>query len=151
MRALIQRVKWAKVLVEHTIVGEIKHGLLILLGIKKGDSESETTALAKKISEIRIFADANDLMNLSVFDVGGSCLVVSQFTLYADTKRGRRPFFKEAEMPNVASQLCEQFCETLRARGIYVATGVFGAMMQVESCNDGPVTIWLDTAENKKK
>lgn len=146
MRALVQRVGWARVRVNNDVVGAIEKGLLILLGVGRGDTNEEAVALAKKIAEIRIFADSADRMNLSVLDVGGACLVVSQFTLYADTQRGRRPFFGAAEEPQAAERLCESVGAALRERGLVVATGRFGATMQVESCNDGPVTIWLDTA-----
>jgi D-aminoacyl-tRNA deacylase len=146
MRAVVQRVAWARVSVAGEVVGAIERGLLVLLGVGRGDDEAVADGLAVKIAEMRIFADAEDKMNRSLRDVGGACLVVSQFTLYADTRRGRRPFFGDAEEPKAARALCERFCSAMRARGIEVANGRFGAMMQVELCNDGPVTIWLDTA-----
>lgn len=146
MRAVVQRVRWARVRVAGRTVGEIQRGLLVLLGVGKGDTEVVADALAKKIAGLRIFADAEDKMNLALGDVGGACLVVSQFTLYADTTRGRRPFFGEAEEPAAARGLCERFANTLRAVGVPVESGEFGAMMDVELCNEGPVTICLDTA-----
>ncbi len=146
MRAVIQRVKWAKVTVAGEVVGAIDRGLLVLLGVGKGDTPELGDALAKKIAQLRIFSDAEDKMNLSLLEVGGACLVVSQFTLYADTTRGRRPFFGEAEAPEPAKALCERFGRALEACGVRVASGRFGAMMDVELCNDGPVTITLDGA-----
>ncbi len=147
MRAVVQRVTSARVRVDGEVVGEIGQGLLVLLGVGKGDTPDIGAALAKKISLLRIFADPDDKMNLSVLDVAGSALVVSQFTLYADTTRGRRPFFGDAEAPEAAKALCDDFARALEREGVRVATGRFGAMMQVELCNDGPVTIWLDTAQ----
>ena len=146
MRAVVQRVTSARVRVGGEVVGEIGQGLLVLLGVGKGDTPEAGAALARKISLLRIFADAEDKMNLSVRDVSGAALVVSQFTLYADTTRGRRPFFGDAEAPDVARARCDDFARALEAEGVRVATGRFGAMMQVELCNDGPVTLWLDTA-----
>lgn len=142
----MQRVRFARVRVQEEVVGEIGAGLLVLLGVGKGDSDAEADGLAKKVAELRIFADAQDKMNLGVREVGGACLVVSQFTLYADTGRGRRPFFGAAEEPQAARRLCEHFMASLARHGVPVASGRFGAMMQVELCNDGPVTILLDTA-----
>lgn len=147
MRAVVQRVAWARVRVGDEVVGEIDRGLLVFVGVARGDTEADAQALAKKLALMRIFADAEDKMNLSVLDVGGGCLVVSQFTLFADTSRGRRPSFGDAEAPEAARALCVSFAEALRAQGVgSVAGGRFGAMMQVELCNDGPVTIWVDTA-----
>jgi len=145
MRAVVQRVTSARVQVDGEVVGEIGQGLLVLLGVGKGDTAEVGAALARKIALLRIFADAQDKMNLSVRDVGGAVLVVSQFTLYADTTRGRRPFFGDAEAPEVAKARCDDFARALAGEGLPVATGRFGAMMQVELCNDGPVTIWLET------
>jgi D-aminoacyl-tRNA deacylase len=144
MRAVVQRVKWSRVRVGERLTGEIGPGLLVLLGIGKGDDEKLADAVAKKIAEMRIFQDDSGKMNLSVVDTGGGCLVVSQFTLYADTSRGRRPFFGDAEAPERASALCDYFVEVMRKLGPRVETGEFGAMMDVELCNDGPVTIILD-------
>jgi D-tyrosyl-tRNA(Tyr) deacylase len=146
MRAVIQRVKWAKVTVGGEVVGEIERGLVVLLGVGKGDTAETADAMAKKVVQLRIFADAEDKMNLSLLDVGGACLVISQFTLYADTTRGRRPYFGDAEAPDAASVLCEHFGRAVEAMGVRVASGRFGAMMDVELCNDGPVTISLDSA-----
>jgi D-tyrosyl-tRNA(Tyr) deacylase len=147
VRALLQRVRFARVTVAGETVGEIGAGILVLLGVGKGDDAATADALAKKIVGLRIFADADDRMNLALADVGGGCLVVSQFTLYADIGRGRRPFFGDAEEPERARTLCETFATAVRGLGVQVATGRFGAMMQVELCNDGPVTLWIDTAE----
>jgi D-tyrosyl-tRNA(Tyr) deacylase len=147
MRAIVQRVTSARVRVGGEVVGEIGQGLLVLLGVGKGDTAEMGAALARKIALLRIFADADDKMNLSLLDVGGAALVVSQFTLYADTTRGRRPFFGDAEAPELARALCDAFCQALEREGVRVATGRFGAMMKVDLCNDGPVTLVLDTAE----
>ncbi len=144
MRAVVQRVSSARVRVGERVTGEIGAGLLVLLGIGKGDDEKLADALAKKIAEMRIFADESGKMNRSLVDIGGGCLVVSQFTLYADTSRGRRPFFGDAEAPERATQLCDYFVRAMAELGPRVASGEFGAMMQVELCNDGPVTIILD-------
>lgn len=147
MRALLQRVSSARVTVGERTTGEISRGLLILLGVGKGDDEAKATKLAKKCAELRIFPDVDGKMNRSVCDVGGACLVVSQFTLYADVTQGRRPFFGGAEAPERANALCETFVTELRTKhGLVVASGEFGADMQVTLVNDGPVTIWLDTA-----
>ena len=147
MRALLQRVDWARVRVAGEIVGEIEKGLLILLGVGQGDDEATADFVAQKTAELRIFADDADKMNLSLRDVAGGALVVSQFTLYADSKKGRRPFFGSAAAPERASALCDHFVRALQGRGIEVATGRFGAMMEVELQNAGPVTIMLDSAE----
>lgn len=145
MRAIIQRVSQASVTVGGTIVGQIERGLLVLLGVGHGDSEAEARLLAEKIANMRIFSDHDGRFNHSVLDVGGAILVVSQFTLYADTRRGRRPGFSSAALPEVAAPLVETFCIALRERGLQVETGVFGAHMDVALVNDGPVTITLDT------
>ncbi|MEK7704918.1 MAG: D-aminoacyl-tRNA deacylase [Myxococcota bacterium] len=147
MRAVVQRVRSARVSVAGEVVGAIGPGLVVLLGVGRGDAEVEAELLAEKIAELRIFADADDKMNRSLIEVGGACLVVSQFTLYADLRRGRRPFFGEAEMPERARTLVEHFAGCVAARGPEVARGVFGAMMQVELINDGPVTIVIDSRE----
>lgn len=147
MRCLIQRVKWAHVSVEGTRVGETGPGLLLLLGVGKGDSAATAPQLARKVAELRIFTDDAGKMNRSLLDVHGGALVVSQFTLYADLKRGRRPYFGDAEAPGLAVPLCDAVVQALRELGVDpVSTGQFGAHMQVELCNDGPVTIWLDSA-----
>ncbi|MEL6543682.1 MAG: D-aminoacyl-tRNA deacylase [Myxococcota bacterium] len=147
MRALIQRVSRAEVRVDGEVVGQIGQGLLVLLGVGKGDSERDGNILAKKLSELRIFADDDGKMNLSVEDVSGAVLLVSQFTLHADLRKGRRPYFGNAEGPDRALVLCDHVCEQLKARGLPVETGRFGAMMDVELVNDGPVTLWLDSLE----
>lgn len=150
MRALIQRVSEASVKINDTTHGEIKHGLLILLGIGKEDNQEDLHWLANKIADLRIFSDADGKMNLSVQDVNGSCLVVSQFTLHAKTKKGTRPSFIHAAAPEFAIPMYEQFVEALKEKNIAeVKTGKFGADMKVQLINDGPVTIWLDT-KNKE-
>ena len=147
MRALIQRAKNASVAIDGAVHGQISHGLLILLGVCEGDTEADADYLADKCVGLRIFTDDNDKMNLSCADVGGGLLVVSQFTLYGDCRRGKRPSFVRAARPENAVPLYERFLARCRASGLPVATGVFGADMQVALVNDGPVTIWLDTAE----
>jgi D-aminoacyl-tRNA deacylase len=146
LRALLQRVSSAKVVVADKITGEIGTGLLILLAVTHTDSMPEVQVLAAKVAELRIFEDAEGKMNLSLEQIAGQALVVSQFTLYADTRRGRRPSFTEAAPPQQATELYEAFTEALRQRNITVATGRFGAKMQVHLVNDGPVTILLDSA-----
>jgi D-tyrosyl-tRNA(Tyr) deacylase len=145
MRALLQRVSQASVTVEEQIVGEIGPGLLILLGVGQGDTTAQMHTLVEKIVQLRIFKDDADRMNRSLLDVQGEALVVSQFTLYADTQRGRRPSFIKAAPPELAEALYESFKEAIAAYGIPVASGIFGASMCVALHNDGPVTIWLDT------
>jgi D-aminoacyl-tRNA deacylase len=145
MRAVIQRVSQAAVQVEGRIVGQIGPGLLILLGVGAGDGPDEVALLADKIVQLRIFADDEGRFNRSLLEVGGAALVVSQFTLYANMRKGRRPSFIEAAAPELAAPLVEAFAEELRARGLEVATGVFGANMQVALVNDGPVTIMLES------
>lgn len=146
MRAVIQRVSEASVTVEGRVVGAIGRGLLILLGVGIGDSEAEAKLLAEKSANLRIFADDEGRFNRSLLDIGGEALVVSQFTLYADTRRGRRPGFSDAAPPEIAAPLVEAFIGELRRLEIAVSTGQFGAMMQVALVNDGPVTILLDSA-----
>lgn len=145
MRAVIQRVGRASVAVEGRVTGEIGTGLLILLGVGRGDNLAATTYLAEKIVNLRIFPDEAGKMNLSLLDAGGAALVVSQFTLYADTRGGRRPSYIEAAPPEEANRLYEEFVRAMRALGVRVETGVFQAHMQVELVNDGPVTILLDS------
>ncbi len=145
MRVVVQRVKEASVSIEGEGVGEIGKGLVILLGIAQGDSEREARRLAEKIAHLRIFADEEGRFNLSALDVGAQALVVSQFTLYGDTRKGRRPSFTSAAPPEVAEPLVERFIEFLRAVGLQVESGRFGAMMVVNIANDGPVTLILDT------
>ena len=147
MRAVLQRVTHASVTVDGQIVGEIGHGLLILLGIGHGDSEAQIKTLTEKIVHLRIFEDEEGKMNRSLLDIGGEALVVSQFTLYADMRRGRRPGFTDAAPPAIAEPLVERFKEAIAAYGLTVAGGIFGAYMQVELLNDGPVTLWLDSAQ----
>ena len=147
MRALLQRVSRAEVRIEGQRIGAIERGLLILLGVAPADDEFVSAGLAAKAAGLRIFADAEGLTNLSIGEVGGSALVVSQFTLYADTRRGRRPSFIGAAGPVVGERLYEVFCEILASSGVPVHQGRFGAEMQVELVNDGPFTVWLDSAE----
>ena len=145
MRALLQRVSHASVSVNDTIVGQIDQGLLILLGIGQDDSMTQAKALADKIVNLRIFEDEAGKMNRSLLDIHGEILAVSQFTLYADCQRGRRPSFTNTAPPSKAEPLFEQFNSLLTAYGLTVASGIFGADMQVDLRNNGPVTIMLDT------
>jgi D-tyrosyl-tRNA(Tyr) deacylase len=147
MRALLQRVTSASVTIDEQIVGQIGLGLLVLLGVGKDDSEVQVKTLADKIVHMRIFGDDEGKMNRSLLDIGGEVLVVSQFTLYADIRRGRRPSFTNAAPPSLAEPLVERFKDAVTAYGLRVADGIFGAHMQVELLNDGPVTIWLDSEE----
>ena len=147
MRALLQRTTGARVRVDGETVGAIGAGLVVLLGVGPDDDEATAEALARRVTELRIFDDPEGRTNLSLVDVGGAVLVVSQFTLYADTRRGRRPGFTGAAAPDVAERLYLRFAEALRQLGLSVATGRFGAVMAVELVNDGPFTIWLDTAD----
>lgn len=144
MIALIQRVKWAKVEVENHTVGEIAHGLLVLLGIEKEDSKATADKLLEKVLNYRVFSDEDGKMNLNVQQVGGSLLVVSQFTLAADTEKGLRPSFSRGAAPADAEQLYHYFCQQAAPR-ISTQTGCFAADMQVSLQNDGPVTFWLQT------
>jgi D-tyrosyl-tRNA(Tyr) deacylase len=145
MRALVQRVSTATVTIDAQIVGQIDQGLLILLGVGQHDSEVEIKNLVHKIVHLRIFGDAEGKMNHSLLDINGKALVVSQFTLYADVRKGRRPSFTEAAPPALAAPLVERFKDTISTYGVQVEGGVFGAHMEVKLCNDGPVTIWLDS------
>ncbi len=147
MRALLQRVSRASVTVDGQIVGQIGHGLLILLGVGQGDGEAEIQQISDKIVHLRIFVDDEGKMNRSLLDSGGQALVVSQFTLYADIHKGRRPSFIGAAVPTLAEPLVERFKEAIATHGISVEGGVFGAYMQVELLNNGPVTIWIDSTE----
>lgn len=147
MKAVIQRSKHAKVTVEKEVRGEIEEGLVILLGVTHDDESEDAEYLAKKISNLRIFEDQNQKMNLSLKDSGGKVLSISQFTLYGDTRKGRRPNFMAAASPEKAKGLYREFNTFLQAEGIQVAEGEFGAMMQVELINDGPVTFILDSRE----
>jgi D-tyrosyl-tRNA(Tyr) deacylase len=144
MRAVVQRVSQASVNVEGKIVGAIGRGVAVLVGITHGDTEEQAEWLAQKIAGLRIFEDNEDKMNASLLDVGGAALVVSQFTLYADARKGRRPGFTDAAPPEIAEPLVEHFVQALRGYGVPVETGVFGAFMLVEIHNDGPVTILLE-------
>ncbi len=144
MRVLLQRVTRAEVRVEDRITGRIDRGYLLLVGITHDDDEARLLWMADKIVGLRLFQDADDKMNLALADVGGAVLVVSQFTLYGDASKGRRPSFIEAARPDVAIPRYERFIALLRERGLEVATGEFGAMMQVDLLNDGPVTLWLE-------
>ncbi len=147
MRALLQRVSRAEVRVAGETVGRIDRGLLVLLGVAPDDDAATAESLARRIVELRIHEDAAGRTNLALADVGGAVLVVSQFTLYADTRRGRRPGFTGAAGPELAAELYERFCRTLEGLGVVTARGRFGAPMEVELVNDGPFTIWLDTAD----
>ena len=145
MKLVIQRVKNAKVEVENKIVGEINKGFMVLLGVKKGDTTKEADYLARKLCNLRVFEDENEKMNLSLKDVNGELLIVSQFTLYGDAKEGNRPSFIEAELPEKANELYEYFMEKCKENGIEkVEHGVFGAHMDVSLTNDGPVTILIE-------
>jgi D-aminoacyl-tRNA deacylase len=147
VRVVLQRVTRASVMVDGETVGAIKRGLLLLVGVAQGDAEDQASRLAQKCAEMRIFPDDEDRFNLSLLDLGGEALVVSQFTLLADTRRGRRPSFALAAAPEIADTLVEAFSTALRGAGIRVQTGRFGAKMEVELVNDGPVTIVIDSAE----
>jgi D-aminoacyl-tRNA deacylase len=145
MKALIQRVSAAHVEVNGDILGRIEHGLMILLGVQKDDGQAQADKLARRTAGYRMFSDSDDKMNLDVRDVKGKALVVSQFTLAADTDKGRRPSFSSAAAPAEAELLYQRFCQQLSAQGVEVATGQFGADMQVHLINDGPVTFELTT------
>jgi D-aminoacyl-tRNA deacylase len=147
MRAVVQRVKSARVDVDGITVGEIEQGLLVFLGVGEEDSEKDAECLADKIANLRIFSDENDLMNLSLIDTGGSALVVSQFTLWGDCRKGRRPSFAKAARPERAKELYEYYIGLLKERGMRVATGRFQEMMDVHLVNDGPVTLLIDSAK----
>jgi D-tyrosyl-tRNA(Tyr) deacylase len=145
MRAVVQRVSRAKVTVNSELVGQVGRGLLVLLGVKHSDSVQAADYLVEKIAGLRIFEDAEGKMNRSIQEIGGAVLVVSQFTLYGDVRRGKRPSFDDAARPEQARKLYENFVEKLRAAGVRCETGRFQEMMQVELVNDGPVTILLDS------
>lgn len=144
MKALIQRVSQANVHVNHELIGEIQQGILLLLGIEKGDSQEQADKLIHKVANYRIFSDKDNKMNLSVSDINGGILVISQFTLAAETSKGLRPGFSNAEHPEKAKALYEYFYQQLHEKGITTATGSFGADMQVSLINDGPVTFMLE-------
>lgn len=145
MRAVVQRVSKAKVTVEGNVVGGIGKGILVLLGVGTEDDDNDMNYLAEKILNLRIFEDDNDKMNLSLLDIKGELLVVSQFTIYGDARKGRRPNFMNAAPPNTAKDMYERFTELCKEQGIRVETGAFGEHMDVELVNDGPVTILLDS------
>jgi D-tyrosyl-tRNA(Tyr) deacylase len=144
MRAVVQRVSKASVTVDGEVVGSIGRGVVVLIGVTQGDGEAEARFLASKVANLRIFADDDGKFNRSALDVNGEVLVVSQFTLYADARKGRRPSFAHAAPPEVAEPLIERFVSLLEENDLHVETGVFGAMMMVEIHNDGPVTIILE-------
>jgi D-aminoacyl-tRNA deacylase len=144
MRALLQRVSKASVTVEQQTISAIGNGLLILVGVGHGDGEEQAKFLADKIANLRVFEDEQGKTNLSILDVKGEAIVVSQFTLYADTRKGRRPSFTGAALPDLAEPLVNRFIELLRGYGVPTQTGKFGAHMEVEIHNNGPVTIWLE-------
>ncbi|HUL33499.1 MAG TPA: D-aminoacyl-tRNA deacylase [Candidatus Eisenbacteria bacterium] len=145
MRAVVQRVSRAKVMVQGQVTGEIGPGLMILLGVGKEDTPQVAAAMAEKLANLRIFEDTQGKMNLSLLEVKGGALVVSQFTLYGDARGQRRPSFLAAAAPEVAKKLYEEFCEELRKLGVTVGTGIFQAMMSVDLVNEGPVTILVDS------
>ncbi len=148
MRVVLQRVTRGAVRVDGQVVGQIGQGFVILVGVGHADGEAQAQWLAHKIAGLRVFEDEGGKFNLALSDVGGGCLVVSQFTLFADARKGRRPSFIDAAPPEIAAPLVERFADLLRAEGVaQVETGIFGALMEVEIINDGPVTIWLDTDE----
>lgn len=147
MKAVIQRVTEASVTSDKKTVSKIQKGFLVLLGVEAGDNEDDARKLSAKLSGLRIFTDENDKMNLSLHDIGGSMLVVSNFTLCADCRKGRRPSFERAELPKKANELYEYFCTCISQNGIPVFKGIFGADMQVSLQNDGPVTIIIDSHE----
>jgi D-tyrosyl-tRNA(Tyr) deacylase len=145
VRAVVQRVSRARVVVDGQVTGEIGAGLVVLLGVGRGDTSASAAYLAEKVAGLRIFDDEQGKMNRSLLEIGGAALVVSQFTLYGDVRRGRRPGFDQAAAPAQANQLYEEFVRELGAKGVRVETGVFQARMSVELANEGPVTILLDS------
>ncbi len=150
MKAVIQRVSSANVMVDGKIVGEIERGFLVLLGVKRGDTTDDAAYLARKIAKLRVFNDEAGKMNLSLEQVGGAVLAVSQFTLYADTRDGNRPGFSQAAAPDDGNRLYKTFCELLRNENLEVQTGIFQTEMKVSLVNDGPVTIIIDSSERLK-
>lgn len=147
MRVVIQRTKQASVSIEESTVGEITHGFVLLVGIEEADQQEDIDYLVRKISKMRVFEDTQGKMNLSIEDVGGEILSISQFTLHADTKKGNRPSFIKAAKPDIAIPIYDAFNNQLRASGLTVQTGIFGADMQVSLVNDGPVTITIDSKQ----
>lgn len=144
MKGLIQRVKYASVTIDNEVYSKINQGILILLGVEKGDDEQNAEKLADKLCKLRIFEDENGKMNKSIVDINGEILIVSQFTLAGDCKKGTRPSFDKAELPQRANELYEYFINLIKQKNIPVGTGVFGAMMDIELVNDGPVTFMLE-------
>ena len=151
MRSLVQRVTHGSVTVENQVIGQIGAGLVVLLGVKTGDTEADAEYLANKTINLRIFSDSDGKFNLSALDVHAEILAISQFTLYADTRRGRRPGFTDAAPPDISNPLYQKYVEFLRKSGLTVATGSFGAHMNVKIVNDGPVTIMLDSEDKVSK
>lgn len=147
MRAVVQRVNNASVTVDNKVIGKISHGLLVFLGVGDGDTEADMKYIADKVTGLRIFSDADDKMNLSVTDVGGEILVISQFTLYGDCRKGRRPNFTASMEPKGAEAMYEKFIAYVKEQGINVEHGEFGADMKVNLLNDGPVTLMLDSSK----
>jgi D-tyrosyl-tRNA(Tyr) deacylase len=145
MRAVVQRVTSADVKIDGAVKGKIDNGFMVLLGVGKDDTEEDMKYIADKIINLRVFSDENDKMNLSLSDVGGSLLVISQFTLYGDCSHGRRPYFGDAMAPDAANKMYEDFVAYVREKGIHIETGEFGADMKVTITNDGPVTIILNS------
>jgi D-tyrosyl-tRNA(Tyr) deacylase len=147
MRAVVQRVKRAKVVIDGSTTAEIAAGLLLFVGVAHQDGPADVEYIVNKTRDLRIFPDDDGRMNRSVVDVGGGLLVVSQFTLYADVRKGRRPSFTDAAPPNLGQELVDHFATAVQSHGVAVATGQFGAHMLVSLDNDGPVTVWIDSAE----
>lgn len=145
MRAVVQKVSSSKVTVDGEVIGKIEKGLMVLLGVTHDDTSKDVDYMVDKVTNLRIFEDENEKMNLSLKDVGGEILAVSQFTLYGDARKGRRPSFSDAARPEVANPLYEEFVEKIKSQGINVGTGKFGAHMMVDLTNDGPVTILLES------
>jgi D-tyrosyl-tRNA(Tyr) deacylase len=149
MRVVVQRVNEAHVIVDHEVVGRIKHGFVVLVGITDSDTDSDISWMVNKIINLRVFSDDKDKMNLSLLEVEGQLLVISQFTLFASTKKGNRPSFLRSSKPNIAIPIYEQFISAFREQGIYPEEGIFGADMKVHLINDGPVTIIVDSKERE--
>ncbi len=147
MRAVVQRVSSSKVSVDEEVVGQINRGLMVLLGVTHSDTSKDVDYMVDKVTNLRIFEDEDEKMNLSLKDIKGELLVVSQFTLYGDARKGRRPSFSEAARPEIANPLYEEFIEKIKQQGINVGTGKFGAHMMVDLTNDGPVTILLESTK----
>lgn len=150
MRALIQRVEKARVLIDGQVVGEIRKGMVVFLGVGKNDNSTDIDFVVRKIPQLRIFDDAQGKMNISLKEIRGEILLISQFTLYGNCRKGLRPSYDEAAAPLEAQKLYNQVAQKLRDQSLIIAEGIFGAMMQVELCNDGPVTILLDSKERRQ-